>query len=53
MILHRIQLAEFCEIVVSPNQKLYSRFFPLVYCVPTILTSLFIGFWHISNGWKA
>jgi hypothetical protein len=25
---------------------------PLVYCVPMIITSLFIGFEHISNEWK-
>jgi hypothetical protein len=27
LILHHIQSAEFCEIIVSPNQNLYSRFF--------------------------
>jgi hypothetical protein len=27
LILHRIQSAGFCEIVISPNQNLYSRFF--------------------------
>jgi hypothetical protein len=29
LILHQIQSARFCEIVVSPNQNLYSRFFHL------------------------
>jgi hypothetical protein len=29
LILHRIQSAEFCEIIVSPIQNLYSRFFHL------------------------
>jgi hypothetical protein len=30
-----------------------SKFPPLLYCVPTIITcSLFIGFEHMSNDWK-
>jgi hypothetical protein len=52
LILHHIELAEFCKIIVSPSQKLYSRFFHLC-AVPMIITSsLFIGFEHTSNSWK-
>jgi hypothetical protein len=53
LILRHIQSAEFREIVISPNQKLYSKVLPLVRCVPTIVTSsLFIGFEHTSNDWE-
>jgi hypothetical protein len=53
LILYQSQSAEFCEIVVSLNQDLYSRFFSLVHCVPTIVTSsLFVGFERTSNDWE-
>jgi hypothetical protein len=38
---------EFYEIVVSPNQNLYSSFFH--FCIVFITSFLFIGFEHRNN----
>jgi hypothetical protein len=37
----------------QPKSKSIFKVFPLVHCVPTIITSsLFIGFERMSNDWK-
>jgi hypothetical protein len=38
----------------QPKSEVVFRILPLVCCVPTIVTcSLFVGFEHMSNDWKA
>jgi hypothetical protein len=52
LILHCIQSAEFCEIVVSPNQNLYSRFFHLYTVFQGSCRNCTSGIiMHVSMGW--